>query len=334
VATDEAPARRRHAIYGTVFESDFPFAHRLAAADGPPELTFTHRPGRAGGWDDEAPVWSSAVPGPDGGPDCVLLRRPGGEELLRFGGIADFRLDGERIDGWVLDARRAWLAELRFLGPVLAYWLERRGLPALHAATVAQPAAGGGARAIGLLASHGGGKSLLAAELMRRAGGEMVADDVTVVEPIGEPPGAGGFLARPASPQMRLSPEDAVRWTGRRDLPPIHRDHPKRRVPVGGPDGFGRFHGRPVPLAALYLPERRAAGGIEVTRIAPAEALLALMAHSFVARLAAGAGLQPARLATLGALAEAVPAFRLGYPDGHRTLAEVAARLARSHLWA
>lgn len=71
-----------------------------------------------------------------------------------------------------------------------------------------------------------------------------------------------------------------------------------------------------------------------MTRIAPAEALLALVAHSFVARLAAGAGLQPARLATLGALAEAVPAFRLGYPDGHRTLAEVAARLARSHLWA
>ena len=328
MTTDEAPALRRHAIYGVVLESDFPFTHRLAAADGPAELRFTHRPGRAAGWDDASPAWSSAVPGPDGAPDCVLLRRPGGEELLRFGGIADFRLAGDRIDAWLPDAGQAWLAELRFLGPVLAYWLERRGLVALHAASVALPGRAGGPRAIGLLSSHGGGKSLLAAALMERAGAALLADDVSVIERAGEPAGADGFLARPANPQMRLPPVDAERLTGRADLPRVHPGYAKRRVPVGGADGFGRFAERPLPLAALYVPDRRRGGEIEIERLPPAEALLALVGHSFVARLAAGAGLQPARIAVLGALAETVPAFRLSYPDGRRHLAAVAERLA------
>jgi len=325
VPVREAPARRRHRVYGVELESDFAFTHHLAAGEGPPELTFGHREGRAEGWEGADRVWSSAVPGPEGGPDCVLLRRPG-EELLRFEGIADFRLAGDRVDGWVADPGRAWLAELRFLGPVLAYWLELRGVWALHAASVVLPAPDG-PRAIGFLSSHGGGKSLLAAELMRRAGAALLADDVTAVEPAGAPAEGGRFLARPASPQMRLAPEDAERLTGRGDLPPVHPAYDKRRVRVGGTDGFGRFHDRSVPLSALYLPERRADGEIEISRLSPADALLALAAHSFVARLVAGAGLQPGRLATLAELAGAVPTYRLTYPTGLRNLEAVVRRL-------
>lgn len=322
---NERPAGVRYRIYDTVLESDFPFTHRLARTDGPPELIFEHRRGRAECWDDVVGTWSSAVPGPGGRPDCVLLRRSG-EELLRFEGVADFLLSGDRIDGWLPEPRRAWLAELRFLGPVLAYWMERRGILALHAASVALPAPNG-PRAIGFLASHGGGKSVLAAELMRRAGATLVADDVTAIEPAG-----GDYLVRPSNPQMRLGPSDAERLTGRADFPRVHPDYPKRRVPVGGSEGFlGRFQQGSAPLAALYLPHRRAGGEIEIERMSPSGALLALTAHSFIARLVAGAGLQPARLELLGRLVETVPTFRLSYPTGYDHLEAVVDRLAAAH---
>ena len=330
----ETRERRRYRIHGVLLESDFPFTHHLAEGDGPAELTFTLREGQVRGWEGAESAWSSALLGAGGVPDCELFRRHG-EELLRFDGIADFHLAGDRIDGWLPDPDRAWLAELRFLGPVLAYWLERRGHVALHAASVALPGPGGRRRAIGLLSGHGGGKSLLAAELMQRPGAALLADDLTVVEPAREPAGepveGDRFLARPANPQMRLAPADAERLTGRGDLPRVHPDYVKRRVPVGGADGFGRFEERPAPLSALYLPHRRSGGEIEIERLAPAAALLALIRHSFIARLAAGAGLQPARLVTLGAIAEAVPTYRLAYPTGRRHLEAVAARLVGPH---
>lgn len=308
---DPEPVHR--ALYGEVVASSFPFTHHLAPAQPPAGLQIHHRPGETAGPAGREAIWVSPLRHPDGTPDCRLDRRPG-EERLRFHGAGDFLLSGRRITVAVPDGDDADRAELRLLGPVLAYWLELRGIPALHASAVVHPAG-----AAAFLASHGGGKSLLAAALMAEAGLPLLADDVVAVEAAGP-----AFLARPSYPQMRLAADDAERLTGRADLPPVLPGLPKRRVPVGAADGFGTFHGEALPLARLYLPRRGDVEAPEVAPVGPAEALLALVEHSFLARLAAGAGLQPQRLATLARLVENVPVRRLAYPSGRQHLAAVA----------
>jgi hypothetical protein len=307
----EPTSLRLYRLFGFDLASDFPFANDLPAGTAPAGLTFTLEPPPfpPAEWERTAPVYSSPFRSADG-EHVALLYRQDKWEILRFPGLADFYLQPGRIACDLRDAspERLSIVELRLLGPVLCYWLERRGLPVLHGSAV-----GLGGHGLAFLSAQGGGKSGLAAAMMRFAGGALLTDDVLAVAEQD-----GGFLAQPGYPQMRMWPDEAEHFLGRLEgLPLVHPELAKRRISVG-PHGLGRFQGSPVPLAAVFLPQRRqeGRGGTDVRRVAPAEAVIELVRHSFAPHLVEAAGLQPGRFDVLARLTQRVPVYRLSYPSG------------------
>ncbi len=269
------------------------------AAEAPPEV-----------------LWESPEHGPGGGPDTRLERR-GAWWLLRFAGIGDFFVGEGRVVAVPDPEAAAEIVELRLLGPVLAFVLELRGVVTLHASAVAA-----GGRGAAFLATHGGGKSSLAAALLQR-GASLLTDDLLALEV-----GDGAVRARAGYPQMRLWPAAAEHFTGSADRwPRVHPSFGKRRVGVG-PGGFGAFHAAPAPLAAILLPDHRpGAAEVALEPLAPSEAVMALVAGSYLPRLAPAAGLGERRLGALAELVETVPVLRLRYPRGYAQLDRAAARV-------
>lgn len=288
----------------------FRFAHRLDRPRGGPTLAF----GLSRGTRAEA----SGQPVPRAAEGAPILARcgPAGSETfgLSFGRGLRFRIARDRIDCRLLDPGHAHLVELRLLGPVLALWLELRGIPALHASSVVTDGC-----AVAFLSGSGGGKSGMAASLLE-AGHPLLADDVLPFEPGAAP------LARPGYPQMRMWPRDAERFLGSAEgLERIHPRYSKLRVPVGE-GGFGRFHSDSAPLGGVYLVERPGPSGSagnsapehrpRIEPLPPHRALIELVRHSFTPRLVEAAGLQPRRLEVLARLVEQVPVRRLVVPSG------------------
>ena len=305
---------RTYRLFGLVLASDFPFASRLPAGAGPPDLTFTCAGAPPAPEELPAPVYASRFRTARGESNCSFYRLAAGD-LLRFPGVGDFHLGADGIVCHPADPDDLGPVEVHLLGTVLSCWLERAGVPSLHAAAVV--AAGG--RTVGFLSRNGGGKSSLAAAMME-GGSPLLTDDVLAVEP-----GPGGFSGRHGYPQMRLWPAAAEHFCGpAARLPRVHRDSPKLRVPVGA-GGFGAFEAAERPLSGFYLPVRRpgAAGGVEVEALAPRAALIELVRHSFVGALVEAAGWQPRRFDVLARLAVAVPVKRLTYPDGLEHLPRV-----------
>lgn len=328
---------KRYRPYGLDLASELALAHPVpellsGPATGPPDLTFERiSDGPLPGEDDPGieTIYRSTELRPDGEPVLSALSAggagPGRITLLRYAGEASFSVSERRIVGRAeapgADGRA--LLELRLVGPVLAFWLERSGTPTLHASAVAV-----GERAVAFLAGKEGGKSSLAAAFLD-AGHRLLTDDVLAVRV----PRAGDteFEALPASPQMRFRPEDAARRLGAARAAGLPRAHPwaeKVRLPVE------RFEPEPRPLARIHLLDRRVGGDrvtIEPVSIEPVrgrEAVLALVAGSFLPRLVAAMGWGPRRLDLLARLASEVPIRRVSFPGGLERLPEVVDRLA------
>lgn len=306
-------------LFGLTLASELALEAALTPAEPPADLTFVLPPSDPAPFDPSnlQPVYESPWRDPVGR-SLAYLYRSNGLEVLRFPGQADFWLADGRISVRPLAPATKSDLELRLLGPVLAYWLERAGIPVLHAAAVEM-----GGRAVGFLAGSRGGKSSLAAALVE-AGRPLVTDDLLPVEERAE-----GLLARPGYPQMRLWPEAARHWhgAGADELPRVHPQLDKRRLPVA------RFHGEPLPLGRLYLPERRPACphapmDVAIIPVSKRDALIELLARSFIPQLAASGGREGERFARMARLAERVPVYRLVYPEGLDRLADVARAVA------
>ncbi len=305
-----------YSLYGLNLASDFPFANRLAEGTGEPDLIFrlVDAPPITG-WEGAAPAFASS-PELDGVEESLIyVYRQDGYDVQRFTDVADYYLWPEGIVCHLLDPACKHLVEVRLLGPTFSLWLELRGIPALHASAVVV-----GERAAGFLATNSGGKSSLAASLVQ-AGNPLLTDDVLPLERCGET-----FLGRPGYPQMRMWPDQAQRFLGYYEsLDIVHPAYSKRRVPVDG--GLGTFHNKPIPLACLYLPERRDpvewGTGIEIASIPRTEALMALVVQSFVPHTVEALGLQPQRLSCFAPLVSQIPVRRLVYPNGFGYLPSV-----------
>lgn len=311
-------AMRAGRLFGFHLASDFPLAccSDDESGHGSPDLTFSVRllapappPCR-----ESPPVYTSPWRTEDGESASLLYRTPD-FEILRFPELLDFYLWPDRIVCHLLDPSARLLIEIRLLGPVLTYWMERRGIPVLHASAVAVDG-----RATAFLSAHGAGKSGLAAACMR-AGPPLLTDDVLPLEERD-----GSFFGRPGYPQMRMWPDEATYFMGGFEyLPLVHPDLSKRRVRVGT-GGLGTFHDAPLPLGCIYLLERLAEGeALEIRDVSPRDALIELLRHSFTPLLVEAAGLQPARFDLLSRLVLQVPVKRLRYPSGFDRLPEVAA---------
>lgn len=302
------PDASRYELYGITLESDFSFSYHLAPGHAPGDLYFGCCPEDADPdfWEGTACVYATRAPNGD---RSGLYRKADREALRFLDGAADFHLGPERITCHLRDPAYEYGVEVWLLGTVLAYWMERRGVPMLHAA-----AASVEGRAIAFLATNRGGKSSLAATLMQ-AGHPLLTDDLLPIDVEEETP-----RGRPGYPQMRLWPDQAAHFTGgSEDLARVVPHLDKRRVPVG-PGGWGAFCGTAQPLAGFYLPERRAPEAadtsITIEPLSRQEALIELVRHAFLPNLVEAAGLQPQRLARLAQVARRVPVQRLTYPSG------------------
>lgn len=262
-------------------------------------------------WKRKRPLYRSLRRGRDG-ERVFHLYRFEHLDAFCFAAGTDFYLQSKAITGRLIGPALGFELEIRLLGPVLPYWLEKEGFPTLHASAVAVDG-----QAVGFLSRQGGGKTGLAAAMMQ-AGHPLLTDDVLPVEERN-----GTFFARPGYPRMRMWPDEAAWFVERwQELPLVHPDISKRWVPVGG-DGFGAFLDASLPLACLYLPERRPGGPVEIRDLSPRDALIELVRYSFAPRLVEAAGLQPFRFDFFSRLVRSVPVRRLSYPAGFERLPEV-----------
>ncbi len=317
------PDLRCYRIFGTTLETDFDFDTPLLPSDDPPELHFrllargTAPPSRPG---PGAKVFESPVR-IDGGLPLFTVHRSRDGDLLRFTEVADFLLSEGSIQARLLDPEYRHMIEVHLLGLVLSFWLERRGVPVLHAAAVSVSES-----AVGFIGTNRGGKSSLAVSLMRR-GHPLLSDDL-----LGLQLSETGVEVRPGFPSMRMWPDLAreVVEGAWEDMPLAHPWYDKRRVKVG-PGGFGRFLDCVRPLGRLYLPTRRDPGehGLEVQieSVPPREAVFELLRGSFLPRLTQAAGLASDRMELFGALTQHVPVRRLLYPSGFEHLDRVSERI-------
>jgi hypothetical protein len=308
-------------LFGCTVFSNFPFVVQLDPGARPAGILFENcsKPVFPAEWKNPVPIYVSPLRG-IGGESLTCLYHQGGTEILRFSRVGDFLLQGDRIDCYLPDSQLCQ-AELRFLGPVMSYWLERLGLPTLHASAVAVDG-----QAVAFVSRQGGGKSGLAAAMIA-AGASLLADDLVVVEEFED-----CWQLRPAYPLMRMWPDEAAHFLGSYgDLPRVQKDSEKRSVAVGE-GGFGTFHDASSPLACIYLATRvEGASAVEIQPVSRSEALIELVRHSFSPRLVEAAGLQPGRLDRLARLVRSVPVRRLVYPSGFERLEEVASQILRAN---
>lgn len=312
---------KRYRLFGLTLESSFPFRFPLPSAEEPADLSFERDPQKLEkelGEKQEA-VYESPFRD-DAGRAVLRVLRRGDCDLLAFPGVAEFSVGQRRILYRPASPQRRELIEIRLLGTVLAYFLERSGLPALHASAVDV-----GGSAVAFLGGNRSGKSGLAASLME-AGHALLSDDVLPVEMA-----EGSPVARPAYPQMRAWPDLAAHLVGSFEgLPRVLPELDKRRIPVGEEGGFGSFCPESRPLTTVYLPERLpdgAAGEIRIEPLRPRDAVVELVRASFIARLVEALGWQARRLDFFARLVTAVPMRRLIYPSGFEHLPGVGAAI-------
>lgn len=300
-------------VYGLHVAFDPPFGSHLPPADAEPDLAFalaaSPPPAPAG----LETVWESPEQGAGGEPQTRLQRRAGGDlEVLFFPDVGAFHLQSGRITAFPRPGVAPECVELRLLGAVLAYWLERLRRAVLHASAVVIDG-----RAVVFPACNHGGKSTLAAALMEQ-GHALLSDDLLPVAAVD-----ASLLAWPGAPYLRFWPGEAQRFTGTTSWPAVVPGQPKLRVPVGR-GGIGRFHRRLAPLAAILIPQRGgAAAKVALRPVSPVLAALHLVRCSYLPRLVVGAGLQPARLELLAEVVERVPVCHLVYPSGYAGMSEV-----------
>lgn len=294
----------RYQVYGLTIESEVALSHRLlaAASDAQPDVRFTLSAELPPSVDS---AWSSTEEGTGALLAGVCrLSRSGEVFRIRFADQADFYLGPDWIHCRMDSDWDPALAELRLLGPVLSFWLERQGVLTLHASAVAWQG-----RAVAFLGSRRQGKTSLAAASLA-AGFSLLTDDVLPIEVE-----IAQLFARPSYPQMRLWP-DLAHWLygqlGLSDswvqLPPVHRAASKRRFAVD--ELPGAFAGTALPLVRVYV----LGGGpqtVPFSELSSREALVDLLRHSFSVRLVEAAGWAADRLDRLATLASRVSFRRL-----------------------
>jgi hypothetical protein len=304
-------------LFGVTLTSDFPFVNWLMPSGDAPNLTLTCGmvPPVTTKWEQVTPVYASPDR-TDDGESAGYLYHLDACDVLRFTRVADFYVWRDCIVCHLLDPAQNYMVEIHLLGTVISFWLERQGIPVLHATAVVV-----NGRAVTFPSDNIAGKSVLAATLMQ-AGYPLLTDDILPVEHR-----HGAFIGRSGYPQMRLWPDEAQHFLGHyQDLERVHPAYSKRRVPVG-PDGLGAFCDTSQPLACLYLPERRDptehGTEIEIIPVSPRDAVIELVRHSFTPRVVEAIGLQPQRLEFFAQLVQQAPMRRLVYPSGFEHLPRV-----------
>lgn len=232
---------------------------------------------------------------------------PDNRALLRYSDGTRFYLDFERSSVWATwpDALTLDDTATYLLGPVLGYFLRRRGQVCLHASAVAL-----GDRCVVFAGPAGAGKSTLAAAFAMQ-GSPVLAEDVTCLSE-----DRGGFEVQHGYPRIRLWQESGpLIGAEPGSLPLLTPTWDKRYLPLGA-----EFHDRPARIAAVFLlkPRRAMAAPAATAALTGQELLAELVANTYATHLL-DRGQRAAEFAVLGRLARAVPVTALALnADGSR----------------
>ena len=183
------------------------------------------------------------------------------------------------------------------LGPVLGLLLRLRGVTCLHASAVAIEG-----WAVLFVGSAGAGKSTTAAAFARNAN-RILSDDIVALEEKGT-----DFYAFPAYPHLCLWPDSVNSLYGSPEaLPRFLPDWDKRRLAL---DEEGRFEGRALPVAAIYILGDRRPDPPHVESVAPQGALISLVTETYANKVL-DRELRSQEFDVLGRLAVTIPIRRI-----------------------
>ena len=232
-----------HRAFGLTLRSEIPLPGLRPAPSGDADLVI-----ESGDWEAIDAAWSGAARSPvweTSFPDGQAVRAElglAGDQLIAYGDRARFHLS--------VDLRTVTCAARdetdphwqRFLLDTVLWWVcLSRGYQVVHASAVESDAG-----VLAFAGATGGGKTSLAAELLRR-GGRLFADDVLVLERHD-----AGLIAHPGPPLMNLPCASGY---------PQEVGRPLARFPAQAENwvAVDRASERARPVTALFL-LRRAAG--------------------------------------------------------------------------
>lgn len=300
------PTRMQFRIMGRTIATDFAFRDLPpASAAGATTVLASTAP-----FPDPGALVREVSDGPTGAP---FIRVSEGCHGLQYwmAGVGSFWVEPAGTRVWYRLAPGCRTADVEHVlaGPVLGLAFQLQGQVQLHASAVVLDGA-----AVAFAASHGAGKSTLAASFAR-AGHALLTDDIL---PLAD--GPDGWSALRSLARIKLW-EDSLTALGddpaRYDV--VMRCTDKRRVPLG--ERWGAVAPDSVPLAAIYLltPHAEEDRRIEVTNVAPLEAAMRLLGNMYIADALRGERAARALAAAAG-LAASVPVRRLAYPRAYATL--------------
>jgi hypothetical protein len=252
---------------------------------------------------------------PDGTP-WTDFHRVGGDYLLRFPELADFRIsaDGATVTCDPVPSVPDATTQHLYLNQVLPLALSKQGKLVFHASAV-ETADG----AIAFVAGSGRGKSTLAAAFAI-AGFRFLTDDGLVVES-----SEHGHVALPSHPSIRLwkDSEAALIAPGTMSAPALQYTS-KSRFLAGE---HLEFCGEPRPLHRVYFLGDGSARDVAFRRLSGSDAMIEWVKHSFLLDVE-----ERPRLAShfdqVARLASEVVHFHLDFPRQFDELARVRRAIA------
>ncbi|MEW5871909.1 MAG: hypothetical protein AB1894_21755 [Chloroflexota bacterium] len=221
--------------------------------------------------------------------------------VLRFADFADFYLLENHIFCHIHNHDHLEIIETQLFSNVLSFWLERQGIPVLHASAISTKG-----HAIAFLGHSGVGKTTLAASLIQE-GCSLLTDDILPIKSKDSK-----FLAVPCYPQIRLWPDEAKIITN--NSVKINPTPHKLRIRVGD-DSIGKFCNEEMPIGCVYIMERETQGyehiPITITRLSARQAFIELTRYSFMPRTVQTLGYQPHRLDVFASMSRQIPFCQL-----------------------
>jgi hypothetical protein len=252
--------------YGLTLASSIHLPELPRSHHGSPDLSITLGSGRL-----EESGWRWVQRADERGAWLDVGHRPGAHRL-RFESGGDFVVSDENLRVRVYPAPSVAPHTLRhlLLDQVVPLVISHRGCFVLHASAFVT-----GSDAVAFIGPAGAGKSTLAASFCTN-GAHLLADDALVVSA-----GAGGLIANPAYPGVRLWPDvaESMNRTGVRSDWRVASYTDKRRL--------GTRHGlscatSPASLRRIYMLSDEKAANARITRLSAREAIMALLAHTYV----------------------------------------------------
>lgn len=209
-------------------------------------------------------------------------------------------------------------AAIGMLPSSIASWLAFQNVVCQHASAVAIH---NNKYAIAFLGNPRQGKSTLAAAFVK-AGFSLITDDVLAIDQI-----EGQYFARSGYPHINLWPEQIEYFAQNYRSEAIEHKLSKHRVLLEASTENNPFCEVSVPLAAIFLPERRnqndASNQVQIETVPLCEAVIKLIQNDFTFGLSKAYGQEIDRLEFYSQLVHNVPVYKLIYPHGLPHLASV-----------